>query len=209
MNIDWSSGCYEVPSYIGYGVKEYGNVNGSEAMMKEIYARGPISCSMDANPEFMFNYSANAEKHDGVFVTDAKSNGTDHIIEVAGWGETPSGLKFWIARNSWGTYWGQGGWFKLQRGVNTLLIEGDCSWAVPEFGEESILLEGKVLGDYVSGPYYLNNALATGFATQESTWHVPIAGQMFIVAAVSVFATAAFLGQFSGRRIRAQFPLLG
>jgi C1A family cysteine protease len=33
-------------------------------------------------------------------------------------------------RNSWGSYWGQLGFFKLQRGVNALQIEsGDC-WCV-------------------------------------------------------------------------------
>lgn len=30
-------------------------------------------------------------------------------------------------RNSWGTYWGELGFFKVQRGVNALQIEsGDC-----------------------------------------------------------------------------------
>jgi C1A family cysteine protease len=33
-------------------------------------------------------------------------------------------------RNSWGSYWGSLGFFKLQRGVNALQIEsGDC-WCV-------------------------------------------------------------------------------
>lgn len=31
-----------------------------------------------------------------------------------------------------GTYWGEGGWFRLIRGVDSLNIEEFCSWAVPK-----------------------------------------------------------------------------
>ena len=37
-----------------------------------------------------------------------------------------------IGRNSWGTYWGELGWFKIRRGHNDCQIESACSWAVPE-----------------------------------------------------------------------------
>ena len=30
-----------------------------------------------------------------------------------------------------GTYWGEGGWFKLIRGVDNLGVESNCDWAVP------------------------------------------------------------------------------
>ena len=32
---------------------------------------------------------------------------------------------------SWGTYWGEHGWFKLQRGTNNFGVEGWCSAGVP------------------------------------------------------------------------------
>jgi cathepsin X len=55
----------------------------------------------------------------------------DHAISIAGYGVTEDGQKFWVGRNSWGTYWGEKGWFRLLRGVNNLGIESFCDWAEP------------------------------------------------------------------------------
>ena len=35
-------------------------------------------------------------------------------------------------RNSWGTYWGENGWFRIVKGTNNLGIEGNCQFAVPK-----------------------------------------------------------------------------
>ena len=107
-------------------ISEYGKVSGEEAMMAEVFHRGPIACEVDADP--LVNFTGGA-----VFVPAADYVAqANHIVSVAGWGESDEGEKYWIVRNSWGTYWADGGWFRLQRGTNALQIENSCHWAVPE-----------------------------------------------------------------------------
>eukprot|EP01046_Picozoa_sp_COSAG06_P031749 COSAG06_NODE_3118_length_5830_cov_5.051649_5_plen_74_part_00 len=47
-----------------------------------------------------------------------------------------------IGRNSWGTYWGEHGWFRIVRGTNNLGIEANCDWAV---------WDGQVPAQYLKG----------------------------------------------------------
>ena len=49
-----------------------------------------------------------------------------HTVLLAGWGfHEPTNTKYWIVRNSYGSKWGQGGDFMIEKGVNMMGIEAD------------------------------------------------------------------------------------
>ncbi|CAF1210581.1 unnamed protein product [Adineta ricciae] len=42
----------------------------------------------------------------------------DHILQLVGYGKTPSGDLYWICKNSWGITWGDQGYIRVLRGQN-------------------------------------------------------------------------------------------
>ena len=123
--------CHAVQNYTKYYVDEYGEVNGEVNMMKEIYARGPITCGI-AVPNDLLDYKG------GIYEDKTGDHGLCHAVSVVGWGEE-NGVKYWIVRNSWGTFWGENGWFRVVRGVDNLGIESECQWAVPKVPKQMML----------------------------------------------------------------------
>jgi len=113
-------------------------------MKAEIWKRGPIICAM-ACPDPIGGTTD--PWHSRGYVDDYTpfilhntdysclygnwSNCTDHDVVVSGWG-IESGKPYWIVRNSWGTWWGEGGWFRIVMGINNLGIESECHFGVPD-----------------------------------------------------------------------------
>jgi len=94
-------------------------------MKAEIYARGPISCGMYVTNKF--------EDYDGgIYEQETFLGSINHEVAIVGWGlDEKSGLEYWIGRNSWGTYWGENGFFRIRMHKKNLHIEDDCTWGVP------------------------------------------------------------------------------
>jgi cathepsin X len=119
-----STGCWATPRYPVWRVIEYGPVSDALNMKAEIYARGPISCALQATPKFH-------EYTGGIFAEANLSPTLNHEVSIVGWGVS-SGVEYWIGRNSWGTYWGEGGFFRIQMYRNNNGVETKCSWGTVE-----------------------------------------------------------------------------
>lgn len=96
-------------------------------MKKELYAHGPISCGIQATDRF--------EKYDGksIYKEHLIFPMINHEIAVVGWGKNDKGEEYWIGRNSWGTYWGDSGFFYMTMGSGDLGITSDCSAGIPSY----------------------------------------------------------------------------
>ena len=92
-------------------------------IMAEIYSRGPVAATINAEP--IVKYTG------GVFSEKGHSEQTNHIVSITGWGTDSEIGQYWIVRNSWGQYWGEMGYMRLAVGDNLLGIEGEIAYAVP------------------------------------------------------------------------------
>ena len=119
-----SKGCFNQDNYKVHNADQYGEVNGEQAMIQEIYQRGPIACVV-VIPPALESYTSG--------VLDDKTSDVNIIqdISVVGYG-VDNGVKYWTVRNSWGTHFGEDGFFRVVRGVNNIAIETDCAWATPK-----------------------------------------------------------------------------
>jgi len=119
------STCYQITNHTSYWVGEFGTVAGAAKMQAEIYARGPIGCGMDVTTEFEA-YTG------GIYSQKVLLPQINHEVSIVGWG-VENGTSYWKVRNSWGTYWGEGGFFRILMGSDNLGIETQCDWGVPQF----------------------------------------------------------------------------
>ncbi|KAF0687342.1 Aste57867_20909 [Aphanomyces stellatus] len=124
--------CFPVTKVVRYRAKRYWRFSGEHAMLKELQ-KGPITCGLAVSPAFVANYSA------GIFRDTTNFTFLDHDVEIVGYGQDEDGVKYWRARNSWGTYWGEVGFFKIVRGENNLVIESDCHAMEPDIADDELI----------------------------------------------------------------------
>jgi len=123
--------CDPIANYTLYKVGDYGSLSGADQMKAEIFARGPISCGIDATDQ-LEAFSGAATNGDPIYSEYNPNWMINHIISVIGYGVDGS-TPYWIVRNSWGTPWGVNGFFRIVMGQTdyNLGIESGCGFGVP------------------------------------------------------------------------------
>lgn len=99
----------------------------ADKIKAEIYARGPVAAGVNAEP--IVDYTGGVVYNHAIF-----SMMPNHVVSIVGWGtDEETGSQYWIVRNSWGQYWGEMGFFRIEMGKNALGIESEIAWATPGF----------------------------------------------------------------------------
>ena len=86
--------------------------------MHELMTNGPVQAVMEVYTDFFMYGSGIYQK------TNLSSNLVvgHHAVRIVGLGQD-GGVRFWRVANSWGTEWGEEGFFRIARGVNECLVE--------------------------------------------------------------------------------------
>lgn len=78
-----------------------------------IYVHGPVSVAFDVTSDFR-------HYHCGVYRSwwcSSSPWALNHAVVAVGYG-VEGGVPYWLVKNSWGTSWGDHGYFKIERGNN-------------------------------------------------------------------------------------------
>jgi len=109
------------------GIKNYERISRGNitAIQEALITYGPLPATMEVYGDFYPDYSG------GVYRYEYGDYVFGHVITIVGydntWGNNDEG--YWICKNSWGTEWGEDGWFKIAYGEcqiedNVYYLEG-------------------------------------------------------------------------------------
>ncbi|CAN5426769.1 hypothetical protein BH11ARM2_BH11ARM2_08480 [soil metagenome] len=116
----------------------------SSMIQQDLYANGPVSVGFHVAPNFKDWWASGASATDVFGPEDTAGDDynepseyaglSGHAVVIVGWGTSPTGQDYWIIRNSWGQVNGDGGYFKMARGLNFCSIEQNAVACDPAHG---------------------------------------------------------------------------
>lgn len=108
----------------------FGGCN-EELMKLELIQNGPLTVAFEVYPDFQL-YKSGIYHHVQTAIRFNPFSLVNHGVLITGYGiDNRSGEKYWIVKNSWGTAWGEQGYFRIRRGTNECNIESMAVSAIP------------------------------------------------------------------------------
>jgi len=84
----------------------------SGSQLQAAVAQQPVSVAIEADKAVFQSYKS------GIITSTACGTSLDHGVLVVGYG-TESGTDYWTLKNSWGTTWGEKGYFRILRSAGS------------------------------------------------------------------------------------------
>ncbi|OIV98332.1 hypothetical protein TanjilG_16659 [Lupinus angustifolius] len=81
-----------------------------EQQLLRAVSKQPVAAAISVNQNF-------AAYKQGIFEGPCGIN-LIHAVTVVGYGASKEGKRYWLIKNSWGENWGEGGYMRLQRGID-------------------------------------------------------------------------------------------
>jgi hypothetical protein len=101
----------------------------STTMMASAVTRQPVSVALDAGSSLVHLYQ-------GGVISGSCGGALDHAVLVVGYGTDR--LDYWKIKNSWGAWWGEEGYFRIQKGKWNA-VAGECGvLSVPAYPKVSV-----------------------------------------------------------------------
>ena len=156
MAVDGTCSC---PYQHDYKLDSWSYIGGqwatpTDAQIKQaVMTYGPVSVAIYAGPAF--------QAYGGGIFNACESGQINHAVVIVGWNDS-SGV--WIIRNSWGQYWGEGGYMRIHYGCNSI---GYNATYVNYSGRVAIVADS-TLGAMPLGVHF---AVQTALPMQSCSWN--------------------------------------
>ena len=107
-----------VPGSLRSLTGSYAEVEANVPRIKTAIMRdGPVAAAMFVYEDFVGGEFGSDEQY-GIYIHTSGALRGGHVVAIVGWGESAAGVPFWICRNSWGTSWGDSGFFNYAMSID-------------------------------------------------------------------------------------------